>query len=515
MRRSVDTERRFHQFTVNGSADMKSPSSSLDQMQHGVAQNSDSTFLTRRRFLQATSLPVAWRAMTSSSFSCFESSLSSASEGFVHRAYNGWITDLASLPDPRAEWPSMRLDEPLLADYRETFALMKRLGFNEIVIWGLYVSNNWPLELKSAVTMERGRLVERLIKSGHDHGIKVISGLGTYSWGFKEIIRANPKLNGGNPNAMCASEPASHEWMRRIVDFEFERFPIDGVSMQSADLGRCDCARCARLGDAAYHAALISRTAEYIRSKWPNRIVGMSNWGVSFSNPRDRETFARMSHGLDYIIDQNNSVHAGGEEYQQEFIRALACPFGTTGGLVVEPPQHWARDRWFLPTCRHVHEHLLELSAQGGRAVEFFYHILANPSSELTFQVAGKTLADPQEPLEKQLAVALEELYQPGTTGVRDGLVKFFLAAEDAYFQSPGKGDCGTISLEPLVSSEGGPPIYLRDRLSREHQIAYARNLGKLTAEFKKLQPDLRSVRRANRVMACLKNVQADLAALL
>jgi hypothetical protein len=484
-------------------------------MRQGVSRKSDSPILTRRRFLQATSLSVAGMAMTSSSFSGLESSPSSASHGFIHRAYNGWITDLASLPDPRAEWPSMRLDGPLLADYRETFALMKRLGFNEIVIWGLYVSNNWPVELKSAVIPERGRLVERLIKSAHDHGIKVISGLGTYSWGFREIILANPRLNGGNPNAMCASEPESHEWMRRIVDFEFERFPIDGVSMQSADQGRCNCTRCARFGDAAYHAALISRTADYIRSKWPQKIVGMSNWGVSFSNPADKETFARMSQGLDYIIDQNNSVRAGGKEYPREFIRALACPFGTTGGLVVEPPQHWARDRWFLPTCRHVHEHLMELSAHGGRAVEFFYHILANPSSELTFHLAGRTLSNPRESLEKQLAVALEELYQPRTTGVREGLVEFFLAAEDAYFQSPNNGDCGTISLEPLVSSEVGPPIYLRDRLSKEQRVSYATSLKKLAAEFGKMQPELRSIRRANRVMTCLKNVQTDLAALL
>ena len=43
-------------------------------------------------------------------------------------------------------WPSMRLDEKLLEDYRQTFALMQQLGFNEISIWGLYVSRDWPLD---------------------------------------------------------------------------------------------------------------------------------------------------------------------------------------------------------------------------------------------------------------------------------------------------------------------------------------------------------------------------------
>jgi hypothetical protein len=58
---------------------------------------------------------------------------------FRYRGYLGWITDLATLADTNAEWPSMRLDEPLLKDYRETFGLMKQLGFEDLCIWGLYV----------------------------------------------------------------------------------------------------------------------------------------------------------------------------------------------------------------------------------------------------------------------------------------------------------------------------------------------------------------------------------------
>ena len=55
--------------------------------------------------------------------------------GFRHRSYLGWITDLDSRPDTNAAWPSMRLDAPLLSDYREKFRLMQRLGFNEAAIW--------------------------------------------------------------------------------------------------------------------------------------------------------------------------------------------------------------------------------------------------------------------------------------------------------------------------------------------------------------------------------------------
>ncbi len=405
----------------------------------------------------------------------------------------------------------MRLDDQLLQDYRETFALMRRVGFNEIVVWGLYTANNWPLDLKSAVSSERGRRVEQLIASAHEHGIKVLSGLGTYSWGFAEIIKANPKLNGGNANAMCASEPESHAWMERVLAFVFTRFPIDGVSMQSADQGRCKCPRCSKLGDADYHAQLLARTADLIHAKWPGKIVGMSNWGVSFGNPKDQVTFAKLSRSFDYMIDQNDSARWGGRPYRREFINALGCALGTSGGPVVEPPQHWARDRWFLPTCRAVHRHLQALQADGGRACEFFYHILANPSSELTWHVAGRTLANPQVSLETHLDAVLEELYQPRDAATREALGQFFLEVEDAYLRYLSKDECGTISLEPLVGNRPGPPVYLRDRLKPEQRVVYAAKVERLTASFAKLQSNLQAKARSARVAACLAAVRKDL----
>ena len=163
---------------------------------------------------------------------------------FRHRGYLGWITDLASEPDTHAQWPSMRLDERLLNDYRQSFDLIAKLGFNEISIWGLYVSSAWPVDIKSCVTPERGRLVQILIDEAHRRGIKVLSGLGVYSWGFEEIIKAEPELARISPLAMCASEPEAWDWMAKVIDFVFSRFPIDGVSMQSADQGRCECPKC-------------------------------------------------------------------------------------------------------------------------------------------------------------------------------------------------------------------------------------------------------------------------------
>jgi hypothetical protein len=123
--------------------------------------------------------------------------------------------------------------------------------------------------------------------------------------------------------------------MQRVVDFVFERFDIDGVSMQSADQGRCKCDRCNAISDAEYHARLISRTADYIRAKWPDKTLGMSNWGVPFHRRQDQASLSCMSRSLDYMIDHNNSVRRAGLDYRRAFIQGLDCAFGTTGGPVI------------------------------------------------------------------------------------------------------------------------------------------------------------------------------------
>jgi hypothetical protein len=299
--------------------------------------------------------------------------------------------------------------------------------------------------------------------------------------------------------------------MQRVVDFVFDRFDIDGVSMQSADQGRCKCDQCKAVSDAEYHSRLISRTAEYIRSKWPDKTLGMSNWGMPFHRREDRASLWRMSRSLDYMIDHNNSVRRSGHDYRREFIRGLDCAFGTSGGPVVEPPQHWQRDRWFLPTCRRVHEHLQQLAADDGRACEFFFHILANPSSEITFHIAGRTLASPQTPLDKMMLQAVQQIYEPRSPAARAALVQLFLDAEEAYFHHLPSSLCSTISLEPLVSSRPGPPIYLRKRLNDRQRLDYCRDIERLSRELQHLRGQFGKQRRLDLAATCMRNVLHDI----
>lgn len=436
-----------------------------------------------------------------------------APAGFNHRGYLGWITDLASEPDRSAAWPSMRLDERLLKDYQESFAAMRRLGFNEISIWGLYVSRAWPVDIASSVTRERGALVEKLIDDAHRHGVRVYSGLGVYSWGFDEIIRANPKLSRGNANAMCASEAESWRWMQNVVDFVFQRFEIDGVSLQSADQGRCRCDQCKAFSDAEYHALLNVRVSDYIRSRWPKKTIGVNSWGMKFEEPETLASLKKISEKVDYLIDVHDTSRKRDSGYRRKIIETLGCDFGTLGGPQVEPPQHWERDRWFLPTLKNVAVHLQELSAEGGRACEYFFHILANPADEISFWLAGKVLSDPTRSWEKHLEDSVEELYPKIRKAVRDELAQLFLDAEQAYFRHLPRMS-GTISMEPLVSDKPGPPIYLSKRLSKEQRAAYGAEISGIKVRAEKLIGEIprQSKARMERVVRCLNNVVKDAA---
>lgn len=430
---------------------------------------------------------------------------------FRHRGYLGWITDLASAPDPKADWPSMKLDQALLNDYHESFDIMRAVGFNEITVWGFYVSRAWPLDIATSVTRERGAMVEKLIAAAHSRGIKVYSGLGVYSWGFEEIIRANPKLTRGNPQAMCASEPESWKWMQRVVDFVFERFPIDGISMQSADQGRCSCTDCRRYTDAGYHALLNTRVSQYVRGKWPGKVIAVNSWGMHFDDPNELETIAGMSRHIDYLIDVHDTSRRRDPAYRQKLIKAVNCDFGTIGGPQVEPPQHWNRDRWFLPTAKHVGMHLAELATDGGRACEFFFHILKNPGDEITMRVAGKALSHPEIGWQRHLESAVQETFETSRSEIRDELVSLAIASEDAYLKHLPDLRSGTISMEPLVSSTAGPPVYLTKRLNQSQRSAYAAELKSIAAGFQKLLPLVPRKDKVDFIVRSLANIEADL----
>ena len=251
--------------------------------------------------------------------------------GFLHRGYLGWITDLATNPDPAAEWPSMRLDEQLLKDYHRRSALCRGWGTTRQPFGGSMCRVPGPLR-SATQCVRRAERWWRTPGLGSRVQHRIHTGLGVYSWGFDEIIRANPKLSRGNPHAMCASVPESWKWMQRVTDYVFERFPIDGASLQSADQGRCSCEDCRRYTNAEYHARLNIKVGEYIRDRWPGKTVAINGWGMNFADPKTFDPLARMSRAADYIIDVSDSSSAQGPGARQRLAQGLKCDFGTIGG---------------------------------------------------------------------------------------------------------------------------------------------------------------------------------------
>lgn len=372
---------------------------------------------------------------------------------------------------------------------------MAHLGFNEMTLWGLYVSQAWPVDIATAVTQERGKNVQMILDLAHRNNIRVYAGLGVYSWGFEEIIRGNPQLAHGNPRAMCPDVPESWEWMRRVTDFVMTRFPVDGVSMQSADQGRCECAECNKLTDAEYHGRLNIKVADYISSKYPGKTVAVNGWGMDFADPRSPDSIVRLSAHTDYIIDVGDSAASKNPAQRSDVIRRSRCAWGTIGGPQVEPPQHWERDRWFLPTVRRQSEHLENLYKDGGRACEYFFHLLANPGCELSFWMAGKVMSDPVTPWRRHLQASVEEIYAV-TGSLAERIERLMLDAEDAYFsQAPFRGS-GTLAMEPLVSNHPGPPVYL-ERIPAAERKTFGLKMESLRETAAAIQSDAGSNRKA------------------
>lgn len=67
---------------------------------------------------------------------------------FQYRMYNGWISDLLTVPRAHAAWPSTDIDAALLDDHRNTYALLHHLGIQGVCLWGLLVSREWPVEVE-------------------------------------------------------------------------------------------------------------------------------------------------------------------------------------------------------------------------------------------------------------------------------------------------------------------------------------------------------------------------------
>jgi hypothetical protein len=151
------------------------------------------------------------------------------------------------------------------------------------------------------------------------------------------------------------------------------------------------------------------------------------------------------------------------------------------------------------------------LFIDGGRACEFFFHILANPGDELTMWLAGKVLSEPATPWREHLKWCIEKLYNVSEPYIRDDLAEVFLRAEDAYFRYVPGSMCGTVSLEPLVSDHPGPPIYLADRLGDAQLNAYGQEMVSIRTKLEKLSARMLRRDKIENIVTCINGCLKDL----
>ncbi|GCE14489.1 hypothetical protein [Tengunoibacter tsumagoiensis] len=441
------------------------------------------------------------------------------SSPFRHKVLLGWINDISSIPRTGKRWPIIDIDEQTMQDYRELFPVMKTSGFDTICIWGLFINHNWNPELKQSITEERRNAIRELLEEAHKHDVRVLAGLGLYSWGFEEIIRNHPEVakNNGrfcwgqyledNGVVMCYSTEVAREWQRKIIDFIGE-FEIDGFQLQSADQGRCACPNCRELGEMAYHAALNNEFATYIRTRWPQMTISVSGWGMSFKEEGDIPHLQKMSQALDYITDVTDQSIASAHPIRRQLIQTLNSSFGSLGGTVIVPPQRWDRLRWFLPHAEIAGKHITALASDGGSAYEFFAGPLVNPQYEMMTKYIGSMLKNPAMTPEEALPPIVEELFQPRTAGVQTGLVQALFALERLYF-SKIEQPLGEFDFEPLGGEEPGPPIYL-DRLTTGALHQYHTELQNWHQQCIPLVKETHRPSYGNKVLTCIKNVLED-----
>jgi len=433
---------------------------------------------------------------------------------FTYRVTDGWIRDLASEPVPNEAWPSIRWDDQLLADQVRFLDVQAELGIEYNLAWGLFVGRSWPAPLKNVVDDARAARLHAFVDAAHARGVKVLAGTGIYSWGFDEIIAQVPGVSAGPRQVMCGASPTAWDWQRRVLDFVMDpAWGLDGLSMQSADLGRCECEKCRRLSQAEYHAALLIRCAEYVRAGRPDWVVGQASWGMRVENAEELPHVRRISKAVDYMVEVEERSARSPDRDRASLVRELACAFGSVGGVFVEPPMHWDRLRWFVPCGLSSARALKRLYDDGGRACEYFYRPFANPGEEVSWRTGARILSSPQVSAEAALAEALAAVY--GVSGSElAALSDWYARAEEAYFSRSSfrLGD-GSLSLEPLIWSENpaaaGPPVYLLNRMTPAARADYARVLERLRAELEAMKiSDDRSKRNT---LLCIAGTLRDI----
>lgn len=456
-------------------------------------------------------------------------------------AYGCWLNDSRTEPIVEENWPSIRIDQETLNSLETTMAFLKKAGYNYFDVFGLITNNNWNPDITSTVDDKRREVVKQAIDIIHKNGIKLIYGLGVYSWGFETIIEQNPAVKGTSRQVMCASSTESETIMYKIIDYVAGNYAVDGFHLEAADQGRCNCDSCSKYTDIDYFNRINMIAAKYIRSKWPEKVLlvntsGYLAWGDVFSKEQ-LEALKPLGESIDVFIDVGSHGIFVANKDRKNFIRDFKASFGTANGFWIYPPQRWDRLRWFIPHFSENINNLKEVFNDGGRSCELYLSPLINPAVEITVFCNGMFLNNTTLKTEDILDNVVEQLYHPSNAEEKKMICGIFCDAEALFMSSynPVRNRTldeshsdgvenifiwsktnkdlavpGELFLEPLFGIGPGFPCYLLLHFDKQGRKKYHDGMIELlqkATHLKDLRPDCE---RTDRIVRALTMVIAD-----
>jgi hypothetical protein len=432
----------------------------------------------------------------------------SSQGSYIHRGYLGWLIDF-SRTGTNDEWPSIRIDSALIGDYTDAIDFLQRDGFNEITLWGLFTNKFWEPEVDKTIDAQRKALVNDIIFKAHQRNLKVLCGIGIYSWGFEKIISHDPSVKCNcNPEVMDYFQPGSWEWQQKVLDWVMDNFAFDGMSLQSADRGRCKCGTSSQYSDMQYHALLVQRTVQYIRMKKRDYLIGISGWGMDFRNPGDMMAVKKMTENVDYLIDVGETALLAGGDYRRKLIESIApCKYGNTAIPNIEPIQALKRNLYFVPTVYSTGQKLKALYKDGGLACEAYARTRGNPGDELTGEVIGRILKDPSADLTIVLKDAIDFIYRPVDSLTTSKLAAIFKESEEAFFASiPVDGFDRNIILLMPREQQKPESTYLKI-MQPSARDSYKNTMKKIHSQLLDLKQGTGNPEKTEMLIQCVANV--------
>ena len=425
-------------------------------------------------------------------------------------AFGAWINDMRRRPLPLENWPAPQFDDETIDSAIQAMDLQAAAGFNYFDAWGLFATYGWPPDITSAVDDQRRRRLDRLQDAARQRKIGLVLGLGTYSWGYDKIIEADPAVRGRNPDgtphphAMCDANPKSFDYVRRILDFTLGQFDFQAVHLESCDLGCCWCPRCAgKDGVVGYNARINRKTADYIKQKWPDKIVYAItiNWAPPAGQFSDEELakIVELSKHLDCVFDQGHTGYQVPQSKRRSFLAGLHCAYGTSGRLWLYPDTRWDRASYFLPYPKRAGEALRQQFEEGVRGCLYYQGPVTNAGHELMTAFGGRILCDTRRTSDAVLGETLESLYRPRNGEAARRLGRIVELAEESYFSQWSEelfrkvwriGTPGEFKLDQgLWGTSPGPATYLKEPcLDAKGRKAYRQGLTAILAELPKLE---------------------------